>query len=200
MKISEAVKEFIAIVATHFPPPKFDDDGTKLAWVESMQRNLGHYEPHVLKAAADLIVDERGETYGTRKFPLPKECRQACHTVIGRRQAEKRSGTLPISGEQASPYADWRTNLADDLILTPLGREAAKGGWVLGLHDFARREGRAPQDREVDQIKREAKEFDQAYERSVRGGWPEARNLEALGRSMLARRELFRRRVLGEAA
>ena len=96
MKISDAVKEFIAIVATHFPPPKFDDDGTKLAWVESMQRNLCSYEASVLKAAADLIVDERGETYGTRKFPLPKECRQACHEVISRRQAERRSGSLPI--------------------------------------------------------------------------------------------------------
>ena len=199
MKISDAVKEFIAIVATHFPPPKFDDDGTKLAWVESMQRNLGHYKPDVLKAAADLIVDERGETYGTRKFPLPKECRQACHEVISRQQAERRSGSLPI-GDQPSPYANWRETLADDLIMTPLGREAAKGGWILGLHDFARREGRAPQGREIDQIKREAKEFDAAYEKAVRGGWPLAREVEALGRSMLARRELFRRRVLGEAA
>lgn len=199
MKISDAVKEFIAIVATHFPPPKFDDDGTKLAWVESMQRNLGHYKPDVLKAAADLIVDERGETYGTRKFPLPKECRQACHEVISRQQAERRTSTLPIGADLGNQFADWRTNLADDLILTPLGREAAKGGWVLGLHDFARREGRAPQGREIDQIKRETKEFDAAYEECARGGWPEAHHLEALGRSMLARREKYRRRAFGEA-
>jgi hypothetical protein len=74
------------------------------------------------------------------------------------------------------------TTLADDLIKTPLGREAAKGGWMLGLHDFARREGRAPQDREVDQIKREAKEFDAGLrEGQCAAAGRRRANLEALG-------------------
>lgn len=199
MKISQHVLDFVATVSVHFPPPRGLDESLERAWLESIARSLDLYKPDVVLAAAALIIEERGETNGVRRFPLPKEIKQACHEVLNRRQAEKRAGALPIGG-QPSPYANWRETLADELIMTPLGREAAKGGWILGLHDFARREGRAPQGREIDQIRREAKEFDAAYEKAARGGWPLAREVEALGRSMLARRELFRRRVLGEAA
>lgn len=199
-KIPQHVLDFIASVSVHFPPPRGLDESLERAWLESISRSLEFYKPDVIAAAAQLILDERGEMNGVRRFPLPKEIKQACHEVLNRRSAEQRASTLPIAAESDNQFADWRVRLADELIMTAMGRDAARGGWILGLHEFCRREARAPNDREIPQIRREAKEFDAAYETCVMGGWPEARGLERLGRSMLDRREALRQRVLGDGA
>jgi len=89
-----------------------------------------------------------------------------------------------------------RVNLANDLVRCAEGRQAAKDGWIGTLHAYAVEYARFPPAAEFGALKRQAKEFDQAYAECVKGGWPQAHRLEQLGRDMLANRKRLTEMVL----
>ena len=82
----------------------------------------------------------------------------------------------------------------------PLGRQAAKEGWIGALHSFARKNSRLPQPgKEIEGCKSAAKGFAEAYAAVVRGdgGHPLlAAALERLGAEMLKREDELADRVL----
>jgi hypothetical protein len=116
------------------------------------------------------------------------ECVSAC--VEARKWLDAKVGAeaLPIQQQKPKSY-DEKTQLANDLVMGPEGRQAAKEGWIGILHDFARNHGRLPPASEFGTMKREAKGFDDAYAKCVRGGWGQAKQLELLGAKMLKRRQ-----------
>jgi hypothetical protein len=81
-----------------------------------------------------------------------------------------------------------------------MGRQAAQEDpcWVLALWHFCRRNQRLPAGNEIDQCKREAREFDDAYRTTLRADvdLPNGRALQQLGASMLAKREKLCQEVL----
>ena len=190
---TKAVLTFIDTVIQHYPPYRWDEEQEK-AWVNTMVRELGGFSEDVLNRAIKEMIRTRKD----RRIPLVPECLSACHDARRWIDAEKNKGQLPM-GEKPSSGLDWtgdRLKLATDLCMSPMGREAAKEGWVQQLHDFARKNSRLPQPGEIGALKREAKAFDEAYARCVKGGWPQAEKLERLGAMMLKRREDLVDRVL----
>lgn len=79
---------------------------------------------------------------------------------------------------------------ADRLIRSPMGREAAREGWITQLHDWCRRARQLPDAGAVARLKREARLFEDAYGVTCRG---EAGTLSGalrrLGDTFLARRD-----------
>lgn len=188
MATENDVADFVAALETHFFPVKHDPPSRVTAWLASMFRDLRGYSSQVLDEAARDIIRNRKERY----FPLPAECREACEAVKKRSDIASRASQLSATTwtyKRDDDYAPWRVQLADDLIRCDIGRQAVKEGWVLSLHDYARKHGKLPTQAEFHGLKQAAKEFDRAYTECVRGGWPQAAVLRDLGDKMIARRE-----------
>lgn len=188
--MSQAISKFVADVALHFPN-RFDSEAAEDEWLDSMARNLRGYSADVLKRAAQKIIDTRTD----RRFPLPSECKKVCNEFAQQDAAEKPG---MIADQKLPPaFSDWRVKLADDLIMCPMGREAAKDGWILALHDFARENGRLPAGGEISKVKAVRKGFDAAYYGVINGngGFCSAA-LKKLGDHMIARRKALADRVL----
>jgi hypothetical protein len=194
--VSEAVSNFISELSLHFSK-RFDSEAAEDQWLDSMRRNLRTYSPSVLKRACQRIVDTRKDRY----FPLPAECRRACEEIEKVERAEN-ARPLDTHAHPLQVGADWKYRLADDLIMCGLGKRAAQEGWILSLHDYCRNNGRLPtQEHEIRKCIQDAKGFDQAYEDVLNGnGGALTKALEALGDTMLKRREALREKVLGRAA
>ena len=192
--MSQAVGSFITSVMMHFPF-RHDSPEKEAEWTASMVRNLRGYAGDVLKKAAQRIIDTRTD----RRFPLPSECKNVCEDI---HRVDKLT-SLPVE-PPPSKYAEWsesRIKLADDLIASEIGRQAARDGWVLSLHDFVRQQMRLPSASEIGRVKAGARGFDEAYEICLRGeGGLCNAALVKLGEMMVARREKLRAQVLGEAA
>ena len=189
-----AVSKFITELSLHFPP-KHARPELETAWIRSMADALRSYPAPVLEEAAKHIIATRKYT----SFPLPAECKQACVAVAEYRQFLAKSQTLPpFRSTAGDEWTSERVRLAYDLIKSGMGKQAANEGWVLALWNFARQHARLPTDAEVIQCKRDARDFDEAYATCVKGGWPEAKKWEALGSSMLAKREKLSGEVLGK--
>lgn len=187
-KQAEAVSKFLAELSLHFGK-RFDTEEAEDQWLASMERNLRGYSAAILDKACQRIIDTRKDRY----FPLPSECRAACEEAA---KFERLSAPqMPLDHPSERPGSHYA--LADDLIHSDLGRQAAEQGWVGALHAFICKEGRLPKDYEIRKCVGWAKEFDEAYEQVLRGdGGACGQALERLGAAMLARREKFRDRVL----
>ena len=184
--MSEAVTKFITAVAVHFPRPKSDSEGAEREWFASMVRNLRGFAPEVLTRAAGLIVDQRSD----RRFPLPKECKAACFEAEKLLKAERPRliGSQPIS--KGATNED-RERLAYELLLGPMGRRAAKEGWIHSLFTWTRDHMGLPSaDHEIKFCIDGARGFDQEFER-CRAAPPGSLNakLVPLGLAMLAKRQ-----------
>lgn len=185
---TKAVLEFIDEMQLHFSPRRWDEEQEK-SWVTSMVRELGSFGPDVLKRAAQEIIRTRKDT----RVPVLAECLAACKQAQYWIDQERGKGRLPVdapAGEQKwAVWSEERRRLADQLIMTPQGRRAAQEGWVLGLHDFIRNNGKAPTDYEERQLKRSSEEFLVEYRKCLDGGFPCSKPLAELGTKMLKRRE-----------
>lgn len=198
MTASMNVSTFISALAINFVPPvrQHEDPKAYGDWLQSMARILKGYPSHILTQAADDITRTRKNKY----FPLPAEVREACQDAVKREELYK-PRPLPLDPSQRKDLGEWRVKLADDLIRCEIGREAAREGWILSLHDFCRNNGRLPAQHEIGKCREGARGFDIAFRDCVSGnGGDMGRELAKLGDSMLRRREELRRRVLGEAA
>lgn len=193
--MSRHVVDFIQELVLHFGEPKFDvgeDDRPKAhaEWLRSMARGLSSFDADVLKAASYEIISTRKY----RSFPLLSECLEASYAAKKRQDAEK--PRLPIKTDVGISESE---ALASDLVNGPLGRQAAREGWIGALFDWIRRERRLPSESwGIREIQGDARSFDAAYEACVRGeAGPLSVSLEKLGASMLKRREQLAREVLG---
>lgn len=189
--MSIAVSQFITELAVHFGR-KHDTQEAEDAWLKSMVESLRGYSQSTLRAGAKRIINNRTE----RSFPLPAECKKVCDEIASYEQREQQAGQLAVD-RVPSTFSPARVQLADDLINCPMGREAAKEGWVLALHDFARDNMRLPTGGEISKVKAVPKGFDDAYALCVRG---EAgvcgKALKQLGDHMIAKRKRLAERVL----
>lgn len=189
------VTKFITELAVHFGK-RHDSAHAEEAWLRSMVGALKGYSAGTLKSAAAEIIATRTE----RTFPLPAECTKICDGVARREKLASGQANAVYESKNAA-YSDGRVSFADQLISGQLGKQAAKEGWVLSLHDFCRKHQRLPAGNEVGACKASAKGFDDAYALCVRGdAGPMNAALLKLGDSMLVRRRELADKVLGKAA
>lgn len=175
------VGEFCAELALHYSDRRERD----AIWADSMVKALAGFSAEILRAAAQQIIHTRKY----RDFPLPAECIDACRKAKDRLDTAERAAKLPAMREHRVGGGFLNTRLANELIVGPMGRQAAKEGWILSLHDFISKHSRLPKDGEIGYLKQASRDFDSAYAECVRGGWPHAHGLEALGASMRKRRD-----------
>lgn len=188
--MSQHVVGFITKLMMHFPF-KHDSQAAEQDWLASMMRNLRGYGGSVLEIAAQKIIDTRTD----RRFPLPAECKKVCDDIASREVVEK--ATLLPNNKRLPEFSDARVKLADDLVMCPMGREAAKDGWILALHDFARDNMRLPAGGEIQKTKAVRKGFDDAYYDVISGnGGFCSPALKVLGDKMIARRQQLADMVL----
>lgn len=195
--MTKAVSNFITGLVVHFGEPKFDVpdyDKPKAhsEWLKTMVHNFRNYSDNTLERAVQIIVSTRKY----RSFPLVSECREACADADDWLKSQR----LPMPDTSKPVPSAWspdRITLADELVMGALGKQAARDGWVMALHTFCRDNLRLPAGPEIAKCIKTAKEFDEAYEWSLRGKTgPFSKSLVALGDSMLARREELRSMVL----
>lgn len=211
--MSNKVSDFLSKLVIHFPV-RFESEEREAEWLRSIVDTLGGYDADVLAKAAQRIIDTRTD----RRFPLPAMIREICLEIT----EDARRSALPIDTPDAPPrFASYRYKLADELLMTEMGRQAARDGWVLGLHHFVVEHGRLPDANkrqpfeiwdemadggidkrtlmltEVEYLRRSAQDFEAYRARCEGGKFALAGALAGLGAQMAARGEELADRVLG---
>lgn len=162
------------------------------AYLEEVASLISGFSADVQAKAVEIVL----RTHRGHRFPTPHEIVSACDEVRKARDVGK-DFTTPFRhpGWSADDIA-----IADRLIVSEAGREAADGGWSLGLHDFCRYNHRLPNAHEKARIIRESKEFDEAYAACCDGrGGALGDALRKLGDSMLARRHKYADMARGQS-
>lgn len=191
---SKDALDFLDRILKNFPPYNWTEDRQK-EWVTSVVRELGQMPRDVLMRAADEIV----RTRKVARTPVVAELVDACKEAQYWVERDKAGGELPINPEETKKFALWsdeRRRLADQLIMTPQGKRAANEGWIFGLHNFIRENGKVPTEYEERQLKRSTEEFEVEYRKCLNGGFPLWKPLAELGTKIVKRREELAEMVL----
>lgn len=190
--------KFIGMIEKFFPAPKFGgDQKEEELWLKMMRDMLSAYDEQTLVQAAQSIVRHRDPKRDGTFFPKPSECIAACEAVV----KLQRGAMLQIEPPKADEWSDDRITLAFDLANGPLGRRAAREGWVNALLRFCRKNMRLPKDGEISSCIAENAEFQEALQRCRDGECGSlSASLATLGESIAARAEENAKRVLGEVA
>jgi hypothetical protein len=200
----DEVSDFITDLENHFFPVKHDPASRKTAWMGTYNRELGRFSTEVLdEAKRDLIVGRK-----ERFFPPLSECVDACYKARKRSDLVAKAALATVTNydpAKSDPYAPWRGEMADRLIIGDMGRKAAKEGWILMLHDFIWVNQRLPRKEEIPALKAAIEGFEEAYKRCVAMvGWKGKDQLGELalsgklaewGESIIARRAELTERV-----
>lgn len=147
---ADVSSNFIDELLIHFPRRDLEEEDD-VKWAQSMTRNLEGFPPDVLVRAAQIIIDTAGYKNGQREFHwLPKECKEAClkaeRAIADEKPKFKFTGKP--DGQKVEDTHDYRERLALELILGPMGRRAAREGWILGLFNFIKDKMRLPSETE----------------------------------------------------
>jgi hypothetical protein len=166
MATSDDVSDFITELENHFFPVKHDPESRRSAWMAAFARELRGFSTQVLvEAARDLILSRRKDQ---RYFPQLSECNDACHKARKRMDLVAKAQQIKVPNydpTKTDPYAPWRREMADRLIIGDMGRKAAKEGWILMLHDFIWVNQRLPKKEEIPALRAAVEGFDEAYSR-----------------------------------
>lgn len=168
-----------------YDPP---DTGDLTAWMTEVARLIEGYSDRDLDRAFDLIcAGHRG-----RGFPTVSEIIGGC--------AEARAAASPAKPVEPPTDPRWSAEafrIADEMIQCELGRQAARDGWCLGLHEFIRVHRRLPRSWEAGEIIATSRLIDRIAAGAERG---HPINGAKLAASMIAKREAMARKILGEVA
>jgi hypothetical protein len=181
------VLTFIAAVIQHFPPFRWDPEQEK-AWAKTLEKELSGFPDAALSRAIGEMIRTRKD----RRIPLVSECIDYCLDARRWLEAEKGKGELtsgPAPVNQA--FLDWTEDafkLSRDLMSGPMGLQAAKEGWIGVLDGYCRKFKRLPPEGQIPSLKREAREFDETFDKCLRGGFQDAARWASMGEEMLRRR------------
>ena len=160
------VADFIAALENQFFPPKHDPESRRIAWMQAFFREMRGFSTQVLVEAARDIILTRKERF----FPLLSECVTACHNARKRFDLVAKASQVTAAKydpAKTDPYAPWRGEMADRLIIGDMGRRAVKEGWILMLHDFIWVNQRLPRNDEIPKLRAAIEGFEEAYSKCV---------------------------------
>ena len=194
-----SVSGFVKTMLDRWPPYRWDETQER-AYAEDLQRELSGFTAEVLERARRDMVRKRTKT----QTPTVAECIGYCEEAKRWADMERNKGQLIAdpAKERQHEWSTERVKLAYELIRTPLGKQAAKEGWVLALWNFIRKQGRHPtNEREFNQLRADAKALDEGYAVAVRGDSGmrgiALKALEKLGASMLEKRKELADEAMG---
>lgn len=166
-------------------------------------RQFEAFDAAVLREAWDRVV---ADFMPSRRQTWPP-------VALIRKHAERVAEEVAAKAERHAPKnqqdSAWSPDAfaaADRLIRSPMGRAAAREGWITQLHDYCRRARSLPDASAIAGLKREARLFDDAYGDVCRGnGGMLSGSLRKLGETFLRRRDELAAKVdsasvLGECA
>lgn len=157
-------------------------------FVEEMRKALAGWD----KATLDVAADRLAKT--CKFFPKPAEVIEVCEQI-----AAERAKPQPNEASRG-PWSGDAFRDANRLINSPMGKEAAKDGWIGQLHDFCREARKLPNASQIAHLKREAKLFDEAYSACCAGkGGTLNDALKKLGESFLENRNRLAAIANGES-
>lgn len=158
------------------------DSSDPAAYLRELSKLLAKFSDATLERAGDHVL----ATHRGRMFPTPSECVVACETVLAEQIDSK-----PPEGQRHPEWSDAAFRIADRLICSPMGRDAAREGWITQLHDYCRKARQMPDAGTIAALKREARLFEESYGQVCRGEGLPALNasLRKLGEKFLERRD-----------
>ena len=123
------------------------------ALIEEYVHALAPFHEDDLRRGCDTVF----RTLKVKSWPTIKECLDACRDARSVRQAESRAAAgRTIEDEKAAKTAERERWIASHLK-GPLGKAAARQGWILGLQDFVRQHGCLPTGPQQETIKAAAR-------------------------------------------
>jgi hypothetical protein len=151
------------------------------AFFAELARLMKSYCEEELDKAADVVIrGHKGKTWPAVSVMLAAcaEAREILH--------------LSAQADEDAKHPEWSKRarfFAFKSLRSEMGRRAAKEGWILGLEKFLRENMREPSEREIGDLKRSGRGFDDAYGEVLSGrGGAVAPALKRLGNTMLERR------------
>lgn len=130
MMIAPILKKLVTI----YGAPQTDDVE---AWLKEVSKLLQSYDTKTQEMAADKILRE----HRRRSFPHVSDIVGACADIESLKPTHVASHIIQSEDPVWGPKA---FAAANKLIDCDMGKEAARDGWVLGLHEFARLKRRLP--------------------------------------------------------
>lgn len=150
---------------------------------EQYQESLKTFTPAQLDAGWIVLRD----THDRTAWPLISECRKAVLSAVASDRPRQWTGGKPD-----------HTNFANSAMRSHMAISAKSEGWLLGLWDFCKVEGRLPHAHEVGRIKGSAREANHAA--ANLGDHPFSATLHRLWAAMRDREQRLARLVLDQAA
>ena len=151
------------------------------------------WDSHILEQTGKEVIRR------CKYWPRPAEVIEIAEEMVAARAQKSKLG----AGIDPA-HRDWTTEAfveANRLIRCEMGKQAAAEGWIGQLHDFCRRTRALPNDRQIRDLKHEAKLFDEAYRACVEGrGGTLNDALKRMGDSFIAKRARLAQIVEGAAA
>lgn len=144
-EVQEVGKEdvFLNKARAHFGDPKLSEGVNEADFYADFYRELGYYSDRCLDLAWQQLVSSKNK----RVFPLVAECREACRAASRTLSAEE-PPKLVKRDDGKCAHED-----AGRLICSPMGRQAAEDGWVVGMYDFCLEHRRYPNLQEAQRLK-----------------------------------------------
>ena len=137
------IRRFVTV----FGEPKTDNSS---AMVAEYERALRGTSPEVLQRAVDKLLRKTK----FRVWPTIGECMDAVREAISDARAVSGKSREP-SGPSYPERSDKAFAVADRMVKCQLGKAALAQDWLLGLHEFIRRERRYPNGFEQREIQRQ---------------------------------------------
>lgn len=169
-----------------FGEPNLPENADKATIYGAYARALSQYNGEVLQRAADGLLATRSQ----RKFPLLAECLDACRIardeIAG--EAKRENDDQRQTAKSKDPWSPERIKLANGMMKSDLGQQAAAEGWIVSLHDFCREQARLPNRFEAEKVRSAALQRKAEREERERNFGGNPRMIQAVAKAMEAKR------------
>lgn len=173
---------------TLYGAPQVDD---LPAWLEEISRLLRKYPVQLQEQAAEAL----SRTYRRRSFPHVSDIVGACEDAAAKQAGHASAKAAMSQRKQEDPvWGPEAFAAANRLINGSLGREAARDGWVLGLHEFCRLKRRLPNNAEQSRIIETSRFVDACATGRMEMGVLHA-SLKELAESIVEKRQILANRL-----
>lgn len=131
------VQSFYSNLRIHFGEPRIPKDANLEDFIKNFAEDLAGYSDNEYFTAAKKL---RTDPHASRSFPTNGVILAAC------REAKREIAVEAVKPKPAKVdmWCDAAKEQADKLVCSPLGRQAARDGWILCLWHFCREHGRLP--------------------------------------------------------
>jgi hypothetical protein len=135
-KLRTPVEELLLRFANLYGSPEASDPK---GYLGEYTTALEGFAPEIVKKIGDRVIGEN--TY--KMWPTPGACKTAGNTIAAEQANDAKRYVHQRESKHLDPaWSDHAVRKADSLIKGELGQQAAREGWIVGLHDYCRKHGK----------------------------------------------------------